>query len=361
MRRRLVLISVAGAGVCAALAVAFLLRDAQDAKAVALLRATLAAGRATDFTATEVIERLAHGKLVKMQARLLRHGNRSARIFKRGQQEFIVIDTGTQLLRLEPKRHRVTTIQKLGKPSDEKKLLQNYRPRLIGRETVAGRSAHVLTLTNRHTGNLAGKLWIDADRHIVLQRESLNAEGKLVNRTTLTDIRFGPPEQPIPSPSPHCKREPVARDVRPVSIRDAQQALGEPLLVPSYLPAGYDLQGIYEIETSGGAKAVELRYNDGLKVLSVYEHRRGYMGRHRPERGESPGIRRGPRRGRNGRPPSSRGSHMPVLLNRGAVKMVRAFENDVTVVIVGDLTSRDISRMASGMKKVEYKQDMPRP
>ncbi len=342
MRRRLILISVAGAVVCGVLALAFSLRSAEDARAVSLLRATLTADRTTDLTAIEIIERLSRGKLIRARGRLLRHGRCSARIFKRGEDEFIIIDTGTQILRLDPKRERVTTVQKLPEPSDEKKLLRNYRPRLVGRETIAGRPAYVLTLTNRHRGNIARKLWIDTDRHIILQRESMNADGQLVSRTTLMDIRFGTPTEPIPSPPPHCKQKTPARDLQSVSIREAQQALGEPLLVPGYLPAGYELQGVYKFETGSGSKAVELRYNDGLKALSVYEHRHGYMDRRRYHEKTSPGIRRGPRRSRDGRRPSSRGSHIPVLLNRGAVKTVRVFENDITVVIVGDLTSREI-------------------
>ena len=56
-------------------------------------------------------------------------------------------------------------------------------------------------------------------------------------------------------------------------------------------------------------------------------------------------------RGRGSAGPGGPRARGPVLIDRGAVKTVRAFENDIIVVIVGDLTSDEISRMAASLAR----------
>lgn len=354
MRRWVVGALVAAAAVCLGMALVIHLRGMEDPEADRLVREAMAADTAAELTATETIERVTPRGATKVEAHLAREGGRSARTFRRDSEEAIVVDTGTEVLRLDPQRKRITAIQTEPRPRDAERLLRSYRPREVGQVVLAGRPARVVTLTSRHRGNLARKLWIDEQSRIILRTESYDADGELVGRTTLSDIRLGPPKEPIPSAKDGWERVAAVRDAKPASAGEAERALGEPPLVPAFVPRGYEPQGIYAVLARGSRRAIELRYSDGLQTLSIYEHRRGWAGRGGPQRGPRTGSP-AERAGHHGRKPGERrhdgpGRRTPALLDRGAVKAVRVFENDIVVVIVGDLTSDEIARMGKSLR-----------
>ena len=99
----------------------------------------------------------------------------------------------------------------------------------------------------------------------------------------------------------------------------------------------------------------ELRYTDGLRVLSIFQRERTGdegSGRH-GGRGRQHGRGRGESdrgRGRGG----GLGFGPPVreemtLVDRGTEKALRYFGRDTAVVVVGDLTAEEIVRIATSV------------
>jgi hypothetical protein len=125
---------------------------------------------------------------------------------------------------------------------------------------------------------------------------------------------------------------------------------------PGYIPAGYQMLGGYEQEWGRWeVRMAELRYTDGIRVLSVYQRQRlregaGRGGRHRSFRDRHRG--RGERdRGRHGRrgfgPP---GEERMTLVDHGSEKAVRYFGDKRVVVVVGDLLADELVRVAQSVE-----------
>jgi len=142
------------------------------------------------------------------------------------------------------------------------------------------------------------------------------------------------------------------RSVGYLNLSELSREVGFDVAAPSYLPSGYVLQGGYaEQRGRRGLLAAELRYTDGLRVLSIRERPRG---RERDSlRGGRGGGRGGFRGGHGWGRGRGRGFGPPrqeiTLVDRGGERALRYFGRRLAIVIVGDLTSDEIVRMAKSI------------
>lgn len=154
-------------------------------------------------------------------------------------------------------------------------LIRNYHVSLSGRDTVAGRTADIVELIPRYSGNPSKKLWIDREKGIILRSEDRTASGKIRSTMEFTSIDFlgsisdAAFEHPANAESTLVK---LAGE-RKLSRAELGKSVGISVTSPTYLPRGYILDSMrtYSCGCDCGHKAAHLRYTNGLNSISVFE------------------------------------------------------------------------------------------
>lgn len=168
---------------------------------------------------------------------------------------------------------------------------RNYILRVIGREKLVELFCLVLELTPQVKGPPIRKIWVHPPTRLPLRIERYLPEDNLELRLEFTKVRLN---QPLPvaifdaTPPSDWKLEevPLRRDA--LNIADAEKVLGFRLLLPTWLPPNYTLEGAFVLQTSRH-KIAHLVYTDGIGVISVLEHP---FGRDRPRpKSRSPMVR----------------------------------------------------------------------
>ncbi len=254
-----------------------------------------------------------------------------------GPGQVFLVDDGRRMWRLDAKAKTATAVGPSEESLDWSRVRGSYRATPTGSATVAGRLCQGVMLVSRRTGRPALALWIDPETNLVAKRATYDADGHLVALTEL--IRFDSAGQATAGRlgiradwrqlDPQEQRSPSTTEA------DFLARAGFPVRPPGFVPRGYRRTGLYIRTCPSGCRYAELAYSDGLRVLSIYEHRpcgRGRMGR---------GQGRGRGWGCAGGPPDAR----PVLIDRGQAKTVRERRADFMVVVTGVLTEDDILRV----------------
>ena len=248
---------------------------------------------------------------------------------------------------------------------DEDLLKHNYIARILGSGQMAGRSVSRLAL--RHRWGRGGlQIWIDHETFFPLRIITIDPHGRAVSDTRYESIEYHtPPPPPASGPPP-----PPGLRMRPIELDEAQQVLGFTVLRPSYLPRGFRREAPQLHEFRGPRPpAIELRYTDGLNMLSIVEMkppargqgaRRGAGangGRGRAGRGMGPGARRPGGAGGRGSPGlGGRGSGPDGAPRRfepmgpPGGRPVRRVYGDVTVIVMGDLPPAELERVADSLR-----------
>lgn len=275
-----------------------------------------------------------------------------------------LIDDGRALIRLDPQRKRARMHERPRLAVDRALAERNYTATLTGKATIAGRPTTGVAITPRAGGPAVLRLWLDQQTGFALKRERYNVAGKRVSATEYTEVAFGRPVDSdlfaVP-PSYLIAHRAPPRDQ--LTLEQLGQRLGFQVRPPGHLPAGYLLLGGYQAEWGRGLQTAELRYTDGIRMLSVYQRARGREERgrqgargHEGRRGE-PGAggrregRRGDGRGGRGRGGGGRHGFGPPgddisFVDRGYEKAVRYFGPDLVVIVVGDLKQDELVRVA---------------
>lgn len=149
-------------------------------------------------------------------------------------------------------------------------LAETYDLAVVARRSCEGRPAQVVEarrpgLTGR--GAVAGRFWVDDATGLVLRREVLGTDGRVLRRSELTDVRVGPPVADV------ATAETAGSALRPRGERLSAQALevlgrqGWP--VPRTLPSGMTLFDARLLDD----QVLQLSYSDGLTTLSLFGQR----------------------------------------------------------------------------------------
>ena len=239
---------------------------------------------------------------------------------------------------------------------------RNYVAAVAGGGPVvsAGRPTEVVDIIPRGEGPRVWRLWLDKGTGFALKRERYAVTGRRISATEYLEIefdvttsadRYGVPKgwQTV---GPGERRQSL-------SLAELSQRVGFDVRSPRNIPSGYVPWGRYvSREGRGPGITAELRYTDGLRVLSIFQRMPradggppgGRLGRGRSGRGEGPGRGRG-----RGRGPGGRGFGPPQpgtmsVVDRGGQKALRHFGRDRVIVVVGDLTVDQLVRIAKGIR-----------
>jgi outer membrane lipoprotein-sorting protein len=73
---------------------------------------------------------------------------------------------------------------------DDRKLTETYSAKVIGNETIDGRTTYILELIAKvdDATYFSQKIWVDTERFVPLKQELFAKSGQLLKRTTLSDI-----------------------------------------------------------------------------------------------------------------------------------------------------------------------------
>lgn len=154
--------------------------------------------------------------------------------------------------------------------------------RKIGEETVAGRKASIVVLSTIKKDGTEGpvlrKFWIDQETGIQLKIEKLRADtGAVTSTTTMTNITLKPVNpQDFKPRFPGAKINPLYPPEGPLfyhNLAEAQGHLPVQPLIPTVLPPGYTLDGIWSFPARPNLRAVLLRFTNGVASFSLFEHR----------------------------------------------------------------------------------------
>jgi negative regulator of sigma E activity len=212
------------------------------------------------------------------------------------------------------------------------RIARNYRFALTGRSRVAGRRAHVVTLIARDTNRRVRRLWVDAERWVILAMTQYDARGRPAAWTRYSEIEFRPGlEVSFPTPVPQADdgetARPTAEAGTDLSFRPA---------TPRYLPAGYQAVGppaIVDCPCGCSGVTEVRRYSDGVRSFSLFQTD---LSRHRCDLDGA--CRRGHECGHGCRATSY-----------GSETVVSRRVGPVTAVAVGDLSLGQLRRVVESL------------
>lgn len=290
-----------------------------------------------------------------------------------------LIDDGHDLIQLRPAEQEAVIRGRPALATDRELAERNYTARVSGEATIAGRRTQVVEIGPRDGGAVVWRLWVDRETGLALKREHYNYAGDLTAATEYLSLRFGAPAPADLFAIPHgwARKERDGAGAR-LSVEALSQRAGFDVAPPGYLSPGYVLLGGYlGRDRDSGQVRAELRYTDGLRLMSVFERPReagervapevgggrgrgrgrgrtspevgGGRGRHRGGLGrggdtdEGPGVRQRERR-RIGAPRDEM-----TVTDRGGAKALRYVGGDRVIVVVGDLPEDELVRVAKSI------------
>jgi outer membrane lipoprotein-sorting protein len=187
-------------------------------------------------------------------------------------------------------------------------LLQNYTPRKLRVESIAGRRAFVIAIEPKRSGNPKKTIWLDPWTGLALKTQFFNSSGDLTEESFFQDIDLHPTFSPglfeLPPGTPPPPEPPT---VQPDFVPKR----------PGYVPPGYLLVSTGAFMDRSGRTIAYMRYTDGLNTLHVYESRSDSGGRQ----------------------------------GWGHELKATGVAGDIRFGIMGDISSDELNRMAESLRK----------
>jgi outer membrane lipoprotein-sorting protein len=260
-------------------------RDGNDPEAERLLKLAAAAPRNHDYTANATTfatygDDLLHSEAVVYNAK----GGLSRIEYRLGSLSGVIAGRTRDGVewRYDPLHRSMTTEKRYEGDDPDSKfdldlLLKNFRAKVVKEDaTVANRPAEEVLLRS-HAGGGSRSLWIDRETGVILRSMERNDGNELVAGTQYKSIRYGEtasPDQflPIPPGGAPVRWRPQEDFASSVTPREVQAHLKTPLILPTYLPAGYVHEGHYLYWCPGcNTRTAVTRYVNGLDSLNVVQ------------------------------------------------------------------------------------------
>ena len=184
--------------------------------------------------------------------------------------------------RLLPPRKRISNLSQ-----EEMKLLaQNYRFHLSPGGAIAGEETHEIKIYPLFEGRPTKRLFISRRNGIILRVEEFDSTGHLRFMSVFTQIEFD--REKVEQTLVELKNdeklrfENRVRRSQPIKDAEAEKALDNRLVQPTYLPPGFQLLDTRHIKHR--SSTVFLRYTDGLATFSLFERKGNRNKSRRPDR-----------------------------------------------------------------------------
>lgn len=326
----------------AVLAVAFaaLCSSAQGADAPTLLRKAYAAEKTIAYTA--VLEVRAAGRPAAALKVWNSRGRKRMEYLSGPARGRVLVDDGRAVYWLDQAGKSAVSTPGADGPERIDLVLRNYNIASKGTATVAGRKTVVISISAKRQPGPSRTLWIDQETKLILRSESYASDGALKAASSITSINLKRQlsEALFQVPEGWRIQQPPPEQRTRWTLTELSKRLGITVTEPEYLPAGFELEGMYLVRMGRMQReAAHIRYVDGLNSLSVFQHPVG------------PGAGRGRagwggRRWRGGRGADADLDVQPL----GAVgRMVRVLRPGRMCVVVSDLPEKELEKVANSL------------
>ncbi len=156
-------------------------------------------------------------------------------------------------------------------------LTANYRAIIGPAETIAGRRAFAILLMSKYTGQVAMRIWIDAQTKLVLQKETYASNGSVTHQSRFEHIRYTNEIPVAIFAAPKSGFQQVRGLNHGVASNDLERILrtaGFKARGPKYLPNGF-VPAAGDVTDIKGIRTLHLLYSDGVRTLSLFENAKG--------------------------------------------------------------------------------------
>lgn len=212
---------------------------------------------------------------------------------------------------------------------------------LEGEETVAGQEAYKLVVSPKEEadqevfpGNGTATLWVDKEQWIVLKATyEANAFGQGSMEIQSFEINPGLPDNLFTFEVPEGAKviETETQEPVPLTLDEAKEQAGFPLLLPEYVPQGATLIEVFKMDDS-----IILRYDHSTEISFVIMQ--GTELASPPPLGESQGV-------------TVHGQSATIITDEASGNTFLYWtEDDVTVTIAGHISSDEALQVAESLK-----------
>jgi len=215
-------------------------------------------------------------------------------------------------------------------------LMSNYRPLLGSPDTIAGRPAAEIALMNRYTGQIAMRVWIDKQTHLVLEKESYAPNGSVIAHMRFDKIRYA---NDLPAAIFEAPRLTGFAIVRGLShgaptndFGSVVRAAGFQARSPKYLPEGF-LPVTGDVSDIKGIRTLHLLYSDGIRTISLFENNRGAAVDLSRYKAQSTRVE----------------NHDAQYVQDGPTTLLTWAETGLHFTLVGDLSRTELARIAASV------------
>jgi negative regulator of sigma E activity len=153
--------------------------------------------------------------------------------------------------------------------------LKNYKIKFHKNQVIAGRNCYVIDIIPKYKGKPSQRIWVDAEYNIILKTQKKSYDGDLLHLSYFQEINFSPKFEKdffkfkTPKGAKIINYELTDKNL---SIKDIEKKIGFKILLPKFLPYGYELESS-TISFFQNRKSAYLRYTDGLNVISLFERK----------------------------------------------------------------------------------------
>jgi len=229
----------------------------------------------------------------------------------------------------------------------------NYTLKVVGRDRISGHFCLVLQMEPKAKGNAVRKIWVHPPTRLPLQVERYSPDGRLEIRVTLTEVKINEP-LPIGILDPTVPSDWTVQTLsiqrKKVDLGQANEVLGFTPILPTWVPQGYVLEGIFALGEHRW-KLAHIVYTDGIGVISVFQHPKPPKRQPPMEHPFPPPPKKPLGPPPHGRPPF--GGHpaggIPLLQqlfpHRVAVREV----GNLTVVLISEVSQEWLDKMANSL------------
>jgi negative regulator of sigma E activity len=152
-------------------------------------------------------------------------------------------------------------------------LTRNYRASYGPDDVLNGRPAHLVILTNKYTGQINMRVWIDKKTKLVLEKEQFAANGSVVAQTRFEHLRYTNdiPLAIFEVPKHYTAVRGPSRGLPSNDLQQVVKTAGFNARSPKYLPEGFlPVEGdVIEIK---GVRTLHLLYSDGIRTVSLFQN-----------------------------------------------------------------------------------------
>jgi len=183
----------------------------------------------------------------------------------------------------------------------------NYNISIMGEASVAKRNTIVLQAIPKSNEDLCKRIWVDKEHYIIIKQETFTRDGRIVNSSQYSSINFNP------------KLDQSHFSLPKNTIKPSKPVDHFNTFNPKYLPKGYAKVAKGEV-VAGGHLCYHIYFSNGVSGISLFQR------------------------------PLAKGEVLRKMKSTQGANIVSWNQNGMGFVLVGDISIRELERIAASIK-----------